>query len=110
MRSYLIIAFLACTGLAAQAQTRYKTDEPIISQIKNGTAPGFLFSKEAPARKETVTRPANQGSLGQQIRGNTVPGMVYQKAETNVQPVSQPNTQTKPDTSAIDKTGLKKTL
>ncbi|GAA4440203.1 hypothetical protein GCM10023091_23490 [Ravibacter arvi] len=80
MKYYLIIALLALTGAAATGQSRFRTDESIISQLKNGTAPGLVFSTEPAAKKEITPRPVStQKSIGRQIRSNTVPGLQYKE-------------------------------
>lgn len=80
MKYYLIIALLALTGAAATGQSRFRTDESIISQLKNGTAPGLVFSTESAAKKEITARPVStQKSIGRQIRSNTVPGLQYKE-------------------------------
>lgn len=80
MKYYLIIALLALTGAAATGQSRFRTDESIISQLKNGTAPGLVFSTEPAAKKEITARPVStEKSIGRQIRSNTVPGLQYKE-------------------------------
>lgn len=89
MKYYLILAFVVWGSFAAKAQTKFRTDEPIIDQLKNGTAPGLLFNKSVPARKESAREPVRTGTSGRQIRSNSVPGVLYQtteKAKTNEQP------------------------
>ncbi len=99
MKCYLIIALIALTGIAAKAQTRFRTDESIASQIKNGTAPGLLFSKSVPTKKEAVTATVNTESLGKQIRSNTLPGLQYQKP--TAKPETELNGQTQPNAPLI---------
>ena len=101
MKCYLIIALIAFSGLAAKAQTRFRTDESVRSQLLNGTAPGLLFSKSVPAHQEPAKGPVNTGSLGRQIRGNGMPGMLYQTAKPSVQPGTEPDVQTQRDTSTV---------
>lgn len=101
MKCCLIIALIAFTGLAAKAQTRFRTDESVRSQLMNGTAPGLLFSKSVPAQKEPVKGLVNTGSLGRQIRDNAMPGMSYQTARPSAQPGMGPEVRTQRDTSTV---------
>ncbi|SEI53465.1 hypothetical protein SAMN05216327_102293 [Dyadobacter sp. SG02] len=100
MKCYLIIALIAFTGLTASAQTRYKTDERMIDQFKNGTVPGLLFSKSVPAQKAPEAKPANTESFGRQIRNNAIPGVLYKETMTPAQPATGQNVQARPDTSS----------
>lgn len=100
MKCYLIIAIIALTGVAAKAQNRFNTNESIASQIKNGTAPGLLFSEPAPAKKESVTDPVNKESLGKQIRSNTMPGLLYKTTTAKSQ--TDLNIQAKPEVPLVN--------
>ncbi|SDG29178.1 hypothetical protein SAMN04487996_11758 [Dyadobacter soli] len=80
MKYILIIALTALTGITATAQSRFRTDESIGSQLKKGTAPGLLFSKDVAAKKDTLHKPTATGGYGQQLRTNTLPGRLYKPA------------------------------
>lgn len=80
MKYILIIALTALTGVTATAQSRFKTDESIGSQLKNGTAPGLLFSKDVAVKKDTLSKPATTGGYGKQLRTNSLPGRLYKPA------------------------------
>lgn len=97
MKCYLIIVLIALTSIAAKAQSRFKTNESITSQLKNGTAPGLVFSKSVPAKKVHAPVPANTESLGSQIRGNTLPGMLYQRTTPASKPDTELNLRPAPD-------------
>ncbi|WP_187293426.1 hypothetical protein [Dyadobacter fermentans] len=80
MKYILIIALTALTGVMATAQSRFKTDESIGKQLKNGTAPGLLFSKDVVVKKDTLPKPAATGGYGKQLRTNSLPGGLYKPA------------------------------
>ncbi len=81
MKYVLIIALTALTCIKTTAQSRFRTDESIGSQLKNGTAPGLLFSKDAAVKKDTLPKPTTTGSYSKQLRTNTLPGTLYKPAQ-----------------------------
>lgn len=97
MKCYLIIVLIALTAIATKAQTQFKTNESITSQIKNGTAPGLLFSKSVPTKKVAQAEPVNKESFGKQIRSNALPGMLYQRTTPAVKPETESNIQPIPN-------------
>ncbi|MBO9636985.1 MAG: hypothetical protein J7576_02345 [Siphonobacter aquaeclarae] len=102
MKNYLIPALFLLLSIAAKAQSRYRTDESIGSQLRNGTAPGLLFHKPVSAKKEVTKEPVNTGSLGRQIRGNAVPGLSYQKSPApEAKVLSQPKPEALPGTEKV---------
>lgn len=72
----VIIAVLSATTLKAQ-------NERLVTQLKNGTAPGLLFDRSALVVKpiETVEQ---KESLIQQIRKGTAPGMKFMQGAANL--------------------------
>ncbi|OQP56572.1 hypothetical protein [Niastella populi] len=79
IRSLILLAFAIGTGNILNAQTE-NTGERLITQLKNGTAPGLLFSNErpAPAPAQQVKRNERE-SLIAQMRKGTAPGMQFKQ-------------------------------
>jgi len=102
MKYCLIIVVIALTSIAANAQSRFKTNESIASQIKNGTAPNLLFSKQVPVKRVQLAEPVNRESLGKQIRSNTLPGMLYQRTAPAAKPDAELNMLSTPDVPSAD--------
>lgn len=83
----IIITITASTMLQAQTEN---TSERLITQLKNGTAPGLLFSPEKPAPAPAVTNKVNEKeSLVTQIRKGTAAGMQF-KPGTSASPLTAP--------------------
>jgi hypothetical protein len=74
----IALLFLSvATGTALKAQTE-NTGERLITQLKNGTAPGLLFSNETPAPAAATDNKLNQKeSLIAQIKKGKAPGMQF---------------------------------
>jgi hypothetical protein len=72
-----VIIFFTATGLKAQIEN---TRERLIDQLKNGTAPGLLFAKNAPAANINNNTVEQKESLVTQIRKGTAPGMKFMTA------------------------------
>lgn len=74
MKSLFIILFILVAA-TAKAQTE-NTSERLITQLKNGTAPGLVFNKNAPAIKPVIDTEQKE-SLIAQIRKGNAPGMKF---------------------------------
>jgi len=87
MKPYLIIFAIVLAGTTAKAQSAFKTNESISSQLKNGTAPGLVYGKAESVKKETTAEPVNMESSGKHVRNNSLPGKLSEKktAETKLQ-------------------------
>jgi hypothetical protein len=73
MKSYIALILIFFSALSVKAQ-----DERLITQLKNGTAPGLLFDRNAPAIKPANTNNTEQKeSLIAQIRKANAPGMKF---------------------------------
>jgi hypothetical protein len=82
MKPYLIIFALMLAGTAAKAQTSFKTNESISGQLRNGTAPGLVYSKAQPVKKEPTTAPVLTESAGQRVGNTAVPGGISDNKTT----------------------------
>jgi hypothetical protein len=86
-----VIIFFAATGLKAQIEN---SRERLIDQLKNGTAPGLQFAKNAPAAKINNNTVEQKESLVAQIRKGTAPGMKFMTAPGGATAVrTVPNTE-----------------
>lgn len=83
----LIILFSVVT---VKAQTE-NNSERLITQLKNGTAPGLLFDRSAPAKK-TVDNTEQKESLISQIRKGIAPGMKFMTGAAATARSVSPNT------------------
>jgi|GEM_PF-3390088 hypothetical protein len=95
MKPYLIIFALILTGTIAKAQTAFRTNESISSQLKNGTVPGFVYSKGESVKKETAAESVQMGSAGKQISNNSLPDAVSEKKVGETKPHTDLSVQTK---------------
>jgi hypothetical protein len=95
MKFYLIIFAVVLTGAAAKAQSAFKTNESISSQLKNGTASGLVYGKIESVKKETTAEPVNTESFGKQFRSNSLPGVVYERKIAVTKPQTDLSVQTK---------------
>ncbi|SDG61500.1 hypothetical protein SAMN04487996_120142 [Dyadobacter soli] len=96
MKPYLIIFAIVLAGTAAKAQSAFKTNESISSQLKNGTVPGLVYGKAEPVKKGTTAEPANMESSGKHITNNSLPGVVSEKKIAGTKPQTDLSVQTKP--------------
>lgn len=84
----IIIGITASTMLQAQAEN---TSERLITQLKNGTAPGLLFSQEKSVSAPAVTNRMNEKeSLITQIRKGTAAGMQFKPVAGGSVPMTAP--------------------
>ncbi|SEJ36939.1 hypothetical protein SAMN05216327_10979 [Dyadobacter sp. SG02] len=95
MKPYLIIFAIVLTGTIAKAQSAFKTNESISSQLKNGTVPGFVYGKVASVKKETTAGPVNLENSGKHITNNALPGMVSEKKIAGTKPQTDLSAQSK---------------
>jgi hypothetical protein len=71
----LFIVLTITTALKAQTENR---SERLITQLKNGTAPGLLFDRSAlGAKPAVISNEEKKESLITQIRKGTAPGMKF---------------------------------
>lgn len=97
MKPYLIIFAIMLAGTTAKAQSAFKTNESISSQLRNGTVPGFVYGTAASVKKETTAAaPVNMESSGKRIGNNSLPGGVYDKKMPGTKPQTGLSEQTKP--------------
>jgi hypothetical protein len=94
MKPYLIILAIVLTGTIAKAQSAFKTNESISSQLKNGTAPGLVYRKVEPVKKETTAEPVNMNSSGKQIGNNSLASEVSDKKIAETKPQTELPVQT----------------
>jgi hypothetical protein len=86
IRSFALLAISIGLSYIANAQTE-NTSERLITQLKNGTAPGLLFSNEriTPA---PVLRLNEKEGLITQIRKGTATGMQFKQGVGESAPVA----------------------
>jgi hypothetical protein len=92
MKSAYITSFLVMAAIGfstiVNAQTE-NTSERLINQLKNGTAPGLIFSSEKPAPAPVVNNKMNvKEGLISQIRKGTAPGMQFKQGSGGSAPVA----------------------
>jgi hypothetical protein len=84
----IIIGITASIMLHAQTEN---TSERLITQLKNGTAPGLLFSQEKVVPPPAATNRLNEKeSLITQIRKGTAAGMQFKPVAGGAAPMSAP--------------------
>jgi hypothetical protein len=80
-KALFLFAFVLMTGTLVKAQTE-NTRERLITQLKNGTAPGLQFAPAqpavAPADNNNTDAQQHKESLVTQIRKGTARGMKFQ--------------------------------
>ena len=88
IKSLTILAFAIGISNMVNAQDE-NTGERLITQLKNGTAPGLLFSNErpVPATVQQVKRNEKE-SLITQMRKGTAPGMQFKQGSGGTAPVA----------------------
>jgi hypothetical protein len=96
MKPYLIIFAIVLTGTIAKAQSVFKTNESISSQLKNGTVPGLVYKKEASVENQTKANPENMKSAANQARNNSSPGAVSESQIAETKSQTDLSVQTKP--------------
>jgi len=88
IRSIVLFMLTIAMGNTLKAQNE-NTSERLITQLKNGTAPGLQFSTERPAPPPGVSKLNEKESLITQIRKGTAAGMKFLPAPaTNIQPAA----------------------
>ncbi|MGV3601119.1 MAG: hypothetical protein ACO1N1_07935 [Dyadobacter fermentans] len=95
MKPYLLIFAIILAATTAKAQTAFRTNESISSQLKNGTVPGLVYGNAASVTKE-ATAAANAESSAKHIRNNSSPGLASEKKTTETKLQSDLPVQTKP--------------
>ena len=95
MKPYLIIFAIVLTGITAKAQSAFRTNESISSQLKNGTVPGLVYGKAASVKKETTAEPVNKEGFDKHISNNSLPGVVSENKTAGTKPQTDLSTQTK---------------
>ena len=95
MKPYLIIFAIVLTGITAKAQTAFKTNESISSQLRNGTVPGLVYGKATSVKKETTVEPVNKEGFGQHISNNSLSGVVSERKTAETKPQTDLSAQTK---------------
>ena len=76
MKTFLLILIIIFVAATVKAQTE-NTSERLITQIKNGTVPGWKFAPNVPAARVTNDAVEQKESLITQIRKGTAPGMKF---------------------------------
>lgn len=90
IKTILLLLLTIATSTALNAQTE-NTSERLITQLKNGTAPGLLFSNERPAPAALTNKKLNQNeSLITQIKKGTAPGMQFKPGAGSAAPMMAP--------------------
>lgn len=88
IRSFALLIAAIGISTVVKAQTE-NTGERLIDQLKNGTAPGLLFSNERPALAPVQKVKVNvKESLISQIRKGTAPGMQFKQGSGGAAPVA----------------------
>lgn len=95
MKPYLIIFAIVLAATTAKAQSAFKTNESISSQLKNGTVPGLEYRKVEPVKKETTAEPVNKEGFGKHISNNSLPGVISDKKTAGTKPQTDLSAQTK---------------
>lgn len=86
IKSIIVFVLAITIGNTLKAQIE-NTSERLITQLKNGTAPGLQFSTERPVPSPTVTKLNEKESLITQIRKGTAAGMKFMPGSiSNTQP------------------------
>jgi hypothetical protein len=96
LKPYLIIFAIVLTGTIANAQSAFKTNESISSQLKHGTVPGVIYSKIESVKKETTAKSVNMESVGKHTRNNSLTGEVTENKIAEAEPQTDLSVQTKP--------------
>jgi hypothetical protein len=87
IKSFVLIVFTITTSTILKAQTE-NTNERLITQLKNGTAPGLVFSTERPAPAPAADKKLNEKeSLIAQIRKGKAAGMQFKPVTAGSAPV-----------------------
>lgn len=88
IRSYVLLALTIGISSIVNAQTE-NTGERLINQLKNGTAPGLLFSNERVAPAPLLNKKLNEKEgLITQIRKGTAAGMQFKQGTGGSAPVA----------------------
>jgi hypothetical protein len=88
IRSFALLAISIGISSIVNAQTE-NTGERLITQLKNGTAPGLLFSNENVTPAPVVNNKANtKEGLIAQIRKGTAPGMQFKQGSGGSAPAA----------------------
>lgn len=88
IRSYILLAIAIGISSIANAQTE-NTSERLITQLKNGTAPGLLFSNERVAPAPLLNKKLNEKEgLITQLRKGTAAGMQFKQGGGGSAPVA----------------------
>ena len=88
IRSYVLLALTISISSIVNAQTE-NTGERLITQLKNGTAPGLLFSNERVAPAPMLNKKLNEKEgLITQIRKGTAAGMQFKQGGGGSAPVT----------------------
>lgn len=74
--SFIAILIVFFVSASVKAQTE-NTSERLVTQLKNGTAPGLQFARHVPASKVEDNKVEQKESLVAQIRKGTAPGMKF---------------------------------
>jgi hypothetical protein len=83
-----LLLFCVAMSTACKAQTE-NTGERLITQLKNGTTPGLLFTSEKPAPAAANDKKENgKESLITQIKKGTAPGMQFKPVTRTSTPVT----------------------
>jgi hypothetical protein len=83
-----LLLLSAAISTACKAQTE-NTSERLIAQLKNGTAPGLLFSSEKPVPAAANDKKGNEKeTLITQIKKGTAPGMQFKPVTRTSAPVT----------------------
>jgi hypothetical protein len=79
IKSFILLAIAIGISNRIHAQTE-NTGERLITQLKNGTAPGLLFSNERPVTVPVLNNKLNEKEgLITQIRKGTAAGMQFKQ-------------------------------
>lgn len=95
MKPYLIIFALVLTGTTAKAQSAFRTNESISSQLINGTVPGFVYRKSESVKKEIRAEAVPMKSAGKRISNNSLPRVVSENKIAETIPQTDLSVQTK---------------
>lgn len=86
IRSFTLLAIAVGISSLVNAQTE-NTNERLINQLKNGTAPGLLFSNERITTTPVLTKLNEKEGLITQIRKGTATGMKFMQSSGGSAPV-----------------------
>jgi hypothetical protein len=109
MKTFITILMIIFVTATVKAQTE-NTGERLITQLKNGTVPGWKFAPNVPAAPTVSKTVEQKESLITQIRKGTAPGMKFLAGTTGAATVPATTNRAQTGTLASELPVKKETL